>query len=235
MILTLFLGMILLAGCGNSENISEKRGVIIPAYFYDNGLWEKVIEADNSINYLVIVNPNSGPGDSVDDHYINIIEELVLNDKKPIGYIYTKWGSRNIDDVNNDIDKWIEFYPQIKGFFLDEATTNEGNLSYYADVSSYIKSKGDYFITLNPGAVPIANYFSFADNIVVYEGDYFDLDENACVSYADKSSIIVYNVDETNLLDLINSKKCISVYFTDDSNSNDSLPSYFDKEIEYLK
>ena len=231
----LFFYVLFLIGCGISVVEAEKRGLIIPAYFYNQSLWDKVANAN--IEEIVIVNPANGPGSLVDENYVNFIKDLVNNYKKPIGYVYTKWGDRDIELVKDDIDTWLRLYPEIQGFFVDETSNNATKIDYYKDIYNYIKSKGKYFVVLNPGTMPNTAYFSIADNIVVYEGDVKNLPNEACKSYADKSSIIVYGADEAEMREIVSSKHCEFMYITDDNNTNpyDSLPSYFDEEIDVLK
>jgi hypothetical protein len=230
--LFLLIGIILFFGCGSS--VSEKRGLIVPVYFYNLSEWERVENA--SIDEIAVINPSNGPGSSVDENYADFIKALVNNGKKPIGYVYTKRGERDISEVEDDIDTWISFYPQIKGFFIDEAASGVDKLDYYEKLKDYIKAKGNYFIVLNPGSMPNAAYFSIADNIVVYEGNVSELNAS-CTSYADKSSIIVYNATKEQMLDIINRYHCRYLYVTDDNlpNPYDTLPSYFDEEIDALK
>jgi len=230
--LFLFIGINLFLGCGSGA--SYERGLIVPVYFYNLSDWDRVVRAD--IDEVVIINPSNGPGSSVDDNYVDFINDLVVNNKKPVGYVYTKWGERDIDAVKDDIDTWLSFYPQIKGFFLDEAASGADKLYYYEELKEYIKSKGDYYIVLNPGTSPHPSYFDIADNIVVYEGNSTNL-KDECSSYSDKSSIIVYNATKDEMLNIINKYHCRYLYITDDTlpNPYDTLPSYFDEEIDALK
>jgi hypothetical protein len=209
-----------LIGCGNNSSSSTSKGIIVPAYFDDASLWDKLINSSNN-NMIIIANPNNGPGDKIDDFYLNNLNNL--QNKKPIGYIYTKWGDRNISEVENDIDKWIKFYP-IKGFFVDESATNEGNLSYYTTLYNYIKSKGNYYIVLNPGTMPNEKYFEIADNIVIFEDDI----KNLNIKCSQKSSIIAYNASQQQMQEVLQNYNCDYFYITD--KMYDELPSYFDEE-----
>ncbi|WP_456489232.1 spherulation-specific family 4 protein [Caminibacter pacificus] len=225
--------LLLVVNACTITNDSSKK-IIVPQYFYDYELWDKTARA--SIKGYVIVNPANGPGDSVNSDYVNDIDKLVYYGKTPIGYIYTKWGDRNIDDVKADIDKWLEFYPKIKGFFVDECSNQDDRFEYYRELADYIKSKGDYKIVLNPGALSTPLYYSIADTIVSYEGSVEDMPDNICSEYSDKSAVIVYGASEEQM-DMIVTKPCAYFYVTDDNDSNpyDSLPSYFDEEIRLLK
>jgi hypothetical protein len=224
--------MFIFTACGNTD---KKSGVIIPAYFYDGFLWEKVVSVSGPDRFVVIINPDYGPGDEVDGMYKNVVEDLNGTSKTPVGYVYTKWGGRNISDVENDINRWIELYPGVRGFFIDEANSSKEDLDYYKTLYEFIKKKGNYFVVLNPGTKPDAGYYDVSDLIVVFENDVSELNDNVCGEYFDKSAAIVYGADEEQMLKYKN--VCSYVYFTDDSGNNpyDTLPSYFDEEINELK
>lgn len=235
--------VLLFLGCqGNSkafeeQNATEKnqsKKIIIPLYFYDKSKWDEV--ANYKEKEIVILNPSNGPGDEIDVNYQNLIEKLNKNGNMPIGYVYTKWGNRNIEEVKNDIDKWIKFYPGIKGFFIDEASENESELDYYKNLYLYIKSKGNFYIVLNPGVYPDKKYFDISDNIVVFEDDFNKLNSDVCTENPSKSSIIVYDANKTQMENVLK-YKCKNFYVTDDTlpNPYDTLPSYFDEEIKLLK
>jgi len=229
----MFFILIFLLGCGeNSNNTTQyNRQIIIPLYNINK--WNKVATYKKEI---VILNPNNGPGNSVNANYQELITKLNHNNDLPIGYIYTKYGNRNIDEVEQDIDKWISYY-KIKGFFIDEVSINKSKLDYYTKLSAYIKSKGNYFIVLNPGTMPYNGYFDIADNVVVFENNVKKLNSNICKTQKEKSSIMVYDANETQMKNIIRTYKCKNIYVTDNNLSNlyDTLPSYFDEEIKLLK
>lgn len=209
-----------------------ERGIILPVYFYNLSDWQKLVKL--KINMIAIINPLNGPGNRVDKNYKKFIFELVKNNKIPIGYVYTKWGNRNFKEVKKDIDTWLKFYPNIKGFFIDEAASDVKKLKYYQNLKRYINSKGDYLVVLNPGVVPHKAYFNIADNIVVYENDVSKLNDEICFN---KSSLIVYGANENQMKVILKKYKCKYMYITDDTlpNPYDSLPAYFSKEIELIK
>ncbi|EDM22962.1 spherulation-specific family 4 protein [Caminibacter mediatlanticus] len=231
--------LFLLFGCKTEvvlDNEVKNKNMIIPVYFYDKTLWDKVVYASLDDMY-VIINPSNGPGNYIDSNYQEFINKLVTYKKKPIGYVYTTYGSRNIVDVENDIDKWLELYPNIKGFFIDEVSNNDNNLTYYETLFNYIKSKGDYFVVLNPGTQISSNYFNIADLIVVFENRNIYFNSEICKDNPNKSAVIVYGANYDEMKDIINNSECKYFYITDDNlpNPYDTLPSYFDEEINELK
>jgi hypothetical protein len=227
----------LLIGCGAGGTGDENsKGIIVPAYFSDNYLWEKIKDvnlSENPSDFLVIVNPDNGPGEYYDEKYADIVNSL--KEKTPLGYVYTKWGERDIDEVKNDIDRWIAFYPGVKGFFLDEASADESGLAYYSELFKYIKSKGAYTVVLNPGTRPQSGYYGVSDVVVVFEGDVKELNPDVCKDNFSSSAVIVYGAGESEMKEY--KSVCGYVYFTDDGGNNpyDTLPWYFDEEIEQLK
>lgn len=240
-----FLFSLLLAflflSCNNTTSshpsLNNSKALLIPAYFYDIAKWQEVANLDT--NAVVIINPNSGPGESADSNYVKFINDLIANQKKPIGYIYTKWGARDISEVEADIESWLELYPNIKGFFIDEAATSKEEFEYYQELSNYIRAKGDFLIALNPGTTSDAIYYTISDIIVVFESPIKELNstQDYCKNFSSKSALIVYEANQSQMQDIIASNSCKYFYITDDSlpNPYDSLPSFLDEEVELLK
>ena len=73
---------------------------------------------------MAIANPASGSGDQRNLDYSRIIKTASSKGVRVIGYVSTKYGNRSLDDVTSDIDRWVEFYPQIGGFFFDQQSAS---------------------------------------------------------------------------------------------------------------
>ncbi len=239
-ILLLIILIIFVNSCNNGSSdeicINTPEGLLIPLYKEDATLWNIVINL-NAFHTTAIVNPDNGPGLAVDPFYQDVINKLILNGKTPIGYIYTNYGNRNIGDVKADIDKWLTFYPNIKGFFFDEVSDSIDKFSYYQEIYLYTKQKGNYLVFFNVGTFPAIEYFSIADNIVVYEGDATGFNKELCNLFPEKSSFIVYNADINIMIDLMRNSSCLYKYITDDTlpDPYDSLPSYIYEEANESK
>jgi hypothetical protein len=41
-----------------------------------------------------------------------------------VGYVYTSYGQRPLQQVKSEIDRWIDFYPGLQGIFLDEQASD---------------------------------------------------------------------------------------------------------------
>ncbi|KAL2784026.1 Spherulation-specific family 4 [Aspergillus keveii] len=94
-------------------------GVILPLYTWpSDGAWDPVYDALAAypeVDFYVIVNPNSGPGDSSPPAFEYITGVSTLNsyaNAHTIGYVRTNWADRDIDDVKQDIDvysRWASY------------------------------------------------------------------------------------------------------------------------------
>ena len=87
------------------------------------------MEAHPKLNFVVIVNPESGPGDSQfpDDNYDPEIRKLnsYLN-VQTIGYVRTGYATRNISDVISEVNTYAGWYSKspelaMHGIFFDES------------------------------------------------------------------------------------------------------------------
>jgi len=221
---------------GSSDVSSNFSGLLVPAYFRDEALWDVLERVPSSPNFYIVVNPNSGPGTEPDPFFSDVISKLRRDGKTPIGYVYTSWGERPLTEVKADIDRWLEFYPEVSGFFFDEVLLDTDKLSYYREIYSYVKSKGRYAVVLNPGTLPTNEFFSISDLIVVFEADYSKLKGFTASPYVEKSACVVTDVPETEWKKVLNvlKGKCSFVYITSESGSNpySSLPDFFDDEVE---
>jgi hypothetical protein len=215
------------------------EGTLIPAYYYNQDLWEETARAPiGDKTYFVIVNPASGPGTITDPNYTNFISRLIEEGKTPIGYIHTQWGSRDLEEVKEEVDRWMELYPNIQGFFIDKASTSSSAFNYYSSLVDYIQEKGDFSIVLNPGTMPSPEYFEIADAVVIFENSFSNLNYLLTPPEREKSACIVYNVPAEawdNTFEEIRDR-CGYIYLTDDNlpNPYDSLPSYFGSEMRKI-
>ncbi|MBX0310877.1 MAG: spherulation-specific family 4 protein [Sulfurihydrogenibium sp.] len=176
---------IFLVSCGGSSsnsnnptntNLNDLTTYIIPLYSYPVGQyqseWEKLYNLNTLKRVYVIINTSNGPGDTADDKYLDAINKIKAKGFYIIGYVYTNYGDRNLEDVKNDIDKWLSLYgaDKIDGFFIDEVSTDVQKFNYYKDVYTFANLKGKLVI-LNPGTNVDLKFFNISDKIVVFESD----------------------------------------------------------------
>ena len=112
---------------------------IYPFHWITNNEWQQVsdlIAANPDIDFIVKINPNSGPDTSLNSDFIAGLNILTAGSNplhmKILGYVYTSYGDRPIADVKTDIDRYQTWYGQyIRGIFLDEMEDDPGDESYY--------------------------------------------------------------------------------------------------------
>jgi hypothetical protein len=152
----------------------EPVRILVPAYFRPAGdglrHWDRLIASAEKASITVIVNPASGPGKRVDARYTEVLgraKGLTL-----IGYVSTSYGKRTLEEVKADIDRWIEFYPQVRGIFLDEQASGPERLDHYAALYAYVrKEKKLDLVVSNPGINCDEGYVSrpAADVVCLFE------------------------------------------------------------------
>ncbi|KAG6895655.1 hypothetical protein C0992_000176 [Termitomyces sp. T32_za158] len=182
----------ILSACTGSSALLPST-LIFPLYIYPGTgctSWAPLLTAiplNPTLQFLVVVNPNSGPGPAgsqPDANYQACVAQLrmagaVGGNVKMIGYVSTAYGARDASAVTADIDTyagWAAAY-RVEGIFFDEAATDSGSVSKYQSYASRARTQlgSSAFVTLNPGtwsSTSSASYFTFADLIATFENTY---------------------------------------------------------------
>lgn len=150
--------------------------------------WEK-IALKHTPNADIIFNPNSGPGGGPGSpEYADYTWAVDVIDAapglKPVAYIATTWGAKPLADIQIEIDKYLAWYPQTVGFFLDEADTSLAKLPYYQSIVNMIDASmggGNRRVIINFGTYPLTDdHFKMTPtnnsfiSFVTFEGLYLD-------------------------------------------------------------
>jgi len=125
------------------------RWILVPAYFYSEELWSRLAFLSARWSTMIIANPSNGPGAEVDPNYSRWIRRVSSGGGLVFGYVHTGWASRPLIEVERDVDTWLELYPEVRGFFVDEVSNRAEDVSYYESLAQYIRQKGDFIIVLN--------------------------------------------------------------------------------------
>jgi len=166
-----------------------------------------------------------------------------------IGYLHTSYGARAIADVQADIDLYASQYTNLVGIFVDEASADASEVSYYQQVYDYAIVKGYTQVIINPGTQPDEGYLAVATSIVIFEDTGSKLSSttfSSWVTCATSSSQktdykyrfagIGYGVSSSSassLLSTMESKGMGLVYVTDGASgccTYNTLTSYFATE-----
>ncbi|KAK3938630.1 putative cell surface spherulin 4-like protein [Diplogelasinospora grovesii] len=160
--------------------------VLLPLYIYPTSAsWEPLFQAAQyhpSLDFVVIVNPANGPGDTPlpDNNYTAVLQTLSsISNVKILGYIYCNYGLRPVPGIERDIRTYQGWTDQkrsitrIDGIFFDEvpSRTNEC-LEYMIRVSTIARHNLPGGIVIyNPGVFVDVSCYDSADFIVAFEND----------------------------------------------------------------
>ena len=184
--------------------------ILLPAYFYpssdpNQSFWDEMTAAAGQVGITAIMNPDSGPGSSVNSDYTTAVDVLRAAGGKVVGYVHTSYGVRPQTEVLSEVASYASFY-NIDGIFLDEMSNQSGGLAYYQSLYSNIKSTNPgYRIFGNPGTNTLESYLTAADVLVTFENqtgyDTYPPDSWTNNYSADHFAHLLYNVtDEAALL-----------------------------------
>ncbi|EME46784.1 hypothetical protein DOTSEDRAFT_169603 [Dothistroma septosporum NZE10] len=176
--------------------------IIVPLYIYPSkqSTWQPLYDAIDKhpdLNFLIIVNPNSGPGKPPWWPNKDYIRELPLLNSRPnvtaIGYVSIDYCRRDIHEVLYDIQGYSEWPKDtmeagvyVEGIFFDETPEK-----YSADHEMYLQRlsdwarnsegiQGDRLVVHNPGTMPDdALSSSRPDVVCVFEDRYDRLNSGA--------------------------------------------------------
>jgi len=229
--------------------------LLVPAYFYPEGKgldeWKRMARAAKDVPIVAIANPASGPGSRPDASYTAAIDLARSAGVAVIGYVSTRYAKRPETEVRADIDRWLQFYPKIDGFFFDEQTSGKEQVPYYGAIAKYVQSRrtdvGALVVT-NPGTVTSQEYLTPWKGIHVsclYE-DHGGLDRyqrpgwTVSVPSAQVAGLVYGEASLARMrenLRLAASKGVGFVYVTDNGGSNpwDRLPTYWELEVAELR
>jgi hypothetical protein len=139
--------------------------LLVPAYFYPGGEglkeWDRLINSSADAGVVAIVNPASGPGAQADPKYAQVIDRARAAKITLIGYVSTAYGKRPQAKVIDDVERWLRFYPKIRGIFFDEQASGADQVDYYTALHAQVRKllPGALVVT-NPGAVCAEAYLA---------------------------------------------------------------------------
>jgi hypothetical protein len=165
------------------EDPAVKLRLLVPAYFYPAGQtlddWDRIIRGASKAPVTIVVNTSTGPGDAVDPNYVAVIHRAALSHVAIAGYVNTDYAKRPRDEVQADIEKWVRFYPEVGGIFLDSQAPGAEHVDYYVKLRTFVAERiARGFVITNPGTHCVEEYFSrpATDTACVFESpEKFDL------------------------------------------------------------
>ncbi|KAJ7595230.1 Spherulation-specific family 4-domain-containing protein [Mycena floridula] len=218
------------------------NGIIFPLFVYPGegcSSWSALnsaISNNPSVPFIVVVNPNSGPGDSgsqPDSNYQSCIPKLSAsgssqNSVTLVGYVDTNYGSRSSNDVLADINtygQWSSSY-KLQGVYLDRtAATSQFESAYRSYASQAQQAFGSAYVVMDTGTIPSdISFFTFANLLVTFTNVYSSFRRALTISDAapaQKQAVILYSGPSTTPETLV--KQLVqmgigSMFITDASN-----------------
>jgi hypothetical protein len=198
--------------------------IIIP--LYDLSYANQIINFSKKYKFVVIVNPNDGPGNKIDNQWLNVIKSLKSNSIEIYGYIDTvKWDSSNksspktIPDMIKERDLYKQWY-NVSKYFLDDYT--EKTHKPFNDES-----------IANPGC----DVKTDCEYTVIWETENYLHSSMQKNTPSNKSIVISMNDrDYKSTMDLAkrrNIQYFYSVNAKDNWNAYNKLPSYLEDMLKY--
>jgi len=237
--LALVLGLALAVVTADAPALPLTLGV--PAYFYPTPTdesWRQLADAPSGT--IVIVNPASGPGPSVDARYEATMSALEAAGCVPYGYVDTAYANRDPDQIIAEARQFHSWYG-IKAIFLDQTAPSAAHLDYYRAIVSQLHADG-FDVAMNPGQPEVdPRYLDLVEHVVLFEGPY---EAYLAASFptwvadypAAKAWHLVYEVSDSaamaNVVRLARARHAGVVYATDGGMPNpwQSWPPYWDAE-----
>ncbi len=220
--------------------------LLIPLYSYpnwydpENYIWDEVAEAGSRAALTVIINPANGAGGGAPNaDYQQGLATLRDAGVTILGYVYTGYGERNIEDVKAEIDLYHQFF-EAQGIFFDEVANSADKLPYYENLYSYVKvPNGSDLVFLNPGTSIDEAYLAVADTIVIFEGyaenwPGYSPDVYLCDYPAGRFGALLHSAPDADAVEsylaLAVEQNIAYLYVTDDLMPNpwDSLPGFWE-------
>lgn len=247
-LLVIALASSLIAADGRKEPEPRLR-LLVPAYFHPSGarlkLWDRLIEAAGRAPIVIIANPASGPGREADPSHRDVIRKATERGATVIGYVSTRYARRPEAEVRGDIERWVRFYPEVCGIFLDEQASDAGHVAYYARLREAVRETiNKARVVTNPGTTCDEDYIGrpATDVACIFEShrgfDRFRPPDWAGRYPPGRFAILPYAIDGADAMraaiDRAVRDRIGLVYVTDDSGRNpwDRLPSYWEEEVE---
>jgi Spherulation-specific family 4 len=224
----------------------------VPAYYYPFGPglreWNRLIASAKAVPIVAIVNPASGPGDHVDTNFAAVLPRARKAGVTLVGYIGTQYTRKPLQQVKQEVETFLSYYPEIQGFHFDEQSSDARGVDYYAELYRYVHQRipGALVLT-NPGTLCDVGYAArpASDAIALFENEH-GFEKFRPPSWfsqfpGSRFCIQAHNVPtEEQMKQSLRRAvqlKMGSVFITDDVGPNpyDRLPSYWDAEVEAVR
>jgi hypothetical protein len=240
------------AGRGAPPEPAPRLRLLVPAYFYPAGdglkHWDRLITSAGRAPVVAVANVNSGPGTKPDPNYVKILDRAARAGVTLVGYVSTRYGKRPLQEVKDDVDRWLRLYPSVRGIFFDEQASGADAVGHYAALYAHArKDRGRSPVVTNPGTVCDAGYLKqpATDVACLFEAakgfDAFGPPAWAERYPPARFAALAHGVADAGEMEkdvrAAVRKRIGYLYVTDGGGANpwDRLPRYWDREVEVVR
>ena len=149
--------------------------ILVPAYSYPasgaaSPYWEALYAAAPTMKYLVAdVNSGNLGGSPDTDYQAAINAALATPGITVVGYVDTEHASTPLATIETNIGLYNTYYG-VTSIFLDNASTDTGDIGYYTTLCNLIHETPGAVTVLNHGVTPDQAYAAIGDVMIVFEG-----------------------------------------------------------------
>jgi hypothetical protein len=225
--------------------------LLVPVYIYPSGdgrkEWQRLIDAASKVEIVAIANPNSGPGIEPNLDYAAVFTEARNRGITLLGYVSTDYGKRPQAEIKKDVDTWIRFYPQVRGFFFDQQPSSSRDAARYEELRDFVRLRlRDPLVITNPGVPCDEAYLARAVSNVTcvfvnFQGfNQFELPAQLKAYDPSRFAAMPYNIPDVETMRAVVKEAIIKrigyLYISDAKPTNpwDKLPAYWEDEVEAI-
>ena len=226
--------------------------LLVPAYFYPAGkgreAWNTLIASADKTPITAIVNPASGPGRRVDANYTAVLDAVRKSKLQTVGYVTLSYSKKPVADITAEVDRWLEFYPDLQGIFFDEQPSGKEHIEHVGACFAHARAKRPKgLLVSNPGVPCDAAYAERPERpvICVFEHhsgwDKFRSPAWLTEERREQGYILRYDIATAEAMRTAVSEAIASgagwVYVTDAKGNNpwNRLPAYWKEEVEFVR
>jgi hypothetical protein len=228
---------------------SRRLRLLVPTYIYPAGEgrkeWLRLFDAAAKVEIVAIVNPDSGPGREQNIDYHATFTEANKLGIALLGYVSTDFGKRPQAEIRKDVDTWLAFYPQIRGFFFDQQPSEGDHAAQFAELRDYVKRKlPDPLVVTNPGVPCDEAYLAqnVSDVTCVFSNfqgfEPFDLPATFKPYDPSRFAAMPYNIPDAETMRTFLKEAIVKrigyIYISDAKPPNPwgKLPAYWEAEVD---
>ena len=213
----------------------------IPSMFYPSSDWAQAIDTKPAPR-VMLLNVDNGPGSAPVSHFQGVVRQAQAAGITVLGYSSTDYGQRPIAAVKAEVRQYRAWYG-VNGILLDLTQGTPGELSYYRELTGYIRATVPHAVVwLNPGDYPDPRFMSIANVVMVFEGSYEQYVASQVPGWVSryqpgKFVHVIYATPASDLASAIRlsrARRAGYLFVTDlpgSPNPYDAMPSYWPREV----